>query len=253
MLRTLAERIFRNRIIKRRLPAVFGSAPLYVSPDSQLKYLRLGAKAFDAQLLRIASEEVEAGSIVWDIGANVGVFTFAAASKARGGTVVAVEADIWLAQLIRKSAALKQNASLQISVLPAAVSDRNSVEVFMISGRGRARNSLASEGGRSQMGGAREEVLVPTYTLDTLLDHFPSPSFVKIDVEGSEKRVLEGASKLIETTRPSFYVEVGNQSAEWIADVFKNSGYKLYDGSIPRSERQPISGCAFNTLAIPHE
>jgi FkbM family methyltransferase len=58
----------------------------------------------------------------WDIGANVGLFSFAAASL--GAQVVAVEADIWLANLMQRSALLNK---LPVTVIPAAVSDQQGI------------------------------------------------------------------------------------------------------------------------------
>jgi hypothetical protein len=92
----------REKYLKRNLPSRFGFTPLYVSPDSQLKYIKLGEEAFDSGLLKIVDDYIRVDSVVWDIGANVGVFTFAAASRTLQGSVLAVEADIWMAQLLRK-------------------------------------------------------------------------------------------------------------------------------------------------------
>jgi hypothetical protein len=75
MLRTLAERLSRGKFLKRTLPSRFGQAPLYVSPDAQLKYLKFGDDAFDAELLKVIDEYIPEESVVWDIGANVGVFS----------------------------------------------------------------------------------------------------------------------------------------------------------------------------------
>ena len=95
-------------ILKRRLPSRFRHTPLYVTPDSQLKYLKYGEDAFDAALLKIIDEYICEDSVVWDIGANVGVFSLGAASIAKKGSVLAVEADTWLASLISKSLLLRR-------------------------------------------------------------------------------------------------------------------------------------------------
>jgi len=150
MLRTLAERLSRGKFLKRTLPSRFGHAPLYVSPDSQLKYLKFGDDAFDAELLKVIDEYISEESVVWDIGANVGVFSIGAATIAKKGSVLAVEADIWLAWLIGRSLLLKENDGLKIQVLPSAISDRNGIATFLIASRGRASNSLEVAGGRSQ-------------------------------------------------------------------------------------------------------
>jgi FkbM family methyltransferase len=78
---------------------------------------------------------------VWDIGANVGLFSFAAA--ALGAQVLAVEADVWLASLIHRSTLLNK---LPVTVLPAAVSDRDGISCLYFSDDGRSSNSLRGSG-----------------------------------------------------------------------------------------------------------
>lgn len=74
---------------------------MYVSPNSALGYWRLDIGKVDPFLLSMVSELVKPKMTVWDIGTNVGLFSFAAASL--GATVLACEADTWLANLIHRS------------------------------------------------------------------------------------------------------------------------------------------------------
>jgi predicted RNA methylase len=104
-------------VLKRRLPREFAGAPLFVSPNSVLGYWRRDISKVDPFLLSMVRELVRPAMSVWDIGANVGLFFFAAASL--GAKVVAVEADLWLANLMHRSALLNK---LPVTVLPAAVS-----------------------------------------------------------------------------------------------------------------------------------
>jgi FkbM family methyltransferase len=223
--RTAVERLSRERSIKRRIDVRGQTVELYVSPDAQLKYLKPGRRAFDVDLITIAEQQLSQESVVWDVGANVGVFTFASASVASAGTIVAIEADIWLANLLRRSSRLPSNAGRDVRVIPVAVSSQNGVASFIIAERGRASNALEEAGGHSQMGDARERQLVPTLRLDTLLEALPAPTFVKIDVEGAELMVLHGAQRLIQEARPTFYVEVGTPTSNAVFELFTNAGY----------------------------
>lgn len=253
MLRTIVERLSRGKSMKRRLPSQFGRTPLYVSPDARLRYLKPGKDAFDNELFRIIHEHIREDTVVWDIGANVGLFAFGAASVAKKGSVLAVEADVWLAQLMRKSLQLKENCGLNLQVLPCAIADKNGVATFLIANRGRASNALEVLRGRSQSGGVRETATVPTLTLDTLLDFFSPPSFVKIDVEGAEAMVLRGAARLLSEIRPIIHIEVGREANEEVTFILHKAGYELFDGSIPIHEQKPVSFCAFSTLARSQE
>lgn len=247
--RKVVELLSRDKVIKRNIIVNGTSWPILASPDAQLKYLKFWNHSFDNDLIKIAEQFLQLDHHVWDIGANVGVFTFAASSIARQGSVLAVEADIWLAGLLRKTSLLEQYRDRQISIVPAAISNSNSVAKFMIAERGRASNALEAGGGRTQMGGVRETQWVPTLTLDTIALEFPPPDFIKIDVEGAEMMVIEGARKIIEHIRPIFYVEVGENFSQAMLRIFHDAEYtaKDLDNNI-LSEK-----CASNTFFVPNE
>ena len=246
MIRRLAERLARGRILRRTIQVAGRRVPIHISPDAQLKYLKPGARAFDADLLVLAEQRLNADSVVWDVGANVGTFSVAAATVANRGKVFAIEADIWLAGLLRRTAAEPAFAG-RIQVIPCAVAAAAGVARFVIAARGRASNALEISGGRSQMGGARDIVLVPTLSLDTLLESLSPPSFVKIDVEGAELAVLEGAKRLLREVRPSVYIEVDEASGEAVFALFAQLGYAAHD---PATGHE-VSGCIENTLFVP--
>jgi len=107
-----------------------------------LRYLGRGMTQADPPLLRLAAEVVRRGDTVWDIGANLGLFSFAAAVAAGpAGRVLAVEPDTVLAGLLRRSAAVNSGHA-PVDVLPAAVSDGLSVARFHVARRNRSTNHL---------------------------------------------------------------------------------------------------------------
>ena len=87
----------------RRLPPPFSGNRIVASGRvGGLKFLFKPSAAWDPELLRIAAALVEPGDVVWDVGANVGLFAAAAASRAGPtGRVIAVEADEATAVLAR--------------------------------------------------------------------------------------------------------------------------------------------------------
>jgi len=170
---------------------------------------------------------------VWDIGANVGLFAFA--SAARGAQVVAVEADIWLANLMHRSVLLN---SLPVTVVPAALAEHLGVSKLYLSDDGRASNSLSGTG--------RIQTVI-TITLDWLLDHFPAPQVLKIDVEGVEYSVLKGGTKLLQS-RPTIFCEV-TENHELVGELLSTVDYDLF--AARESKRCPLQRPSRDTLAIP--
>src|SRR5438270_12601633 len=101
-LRRLAERLSRGVVLQRRLPADLQRLPLFVTPEAGLRHW-LGLSRVDPHLFRMARELVEPGSVVWDVGANVGLFAFSAAVRAGvTGLVLTIEPDVWLADLMNR-------------------------------------------------------------------------------------------------------------------------------------------------------
>ena len=252
MIRQLLERLSRGTSIRRRLPRNFGRRPLHLSADSALSYLKPQWAKSSEPLLRAASKYAAGAQSVWDIGANCGVFAIAAAHVAApDGEVLAIEADPFLAALLQKSANELENADKKIRVVCAAVSDQPGLARFLVATRGRSSNSLEQAGHRSQAGGTRYVQYVPAITLDGLLSSFTKPDLIKIDVEGAEVLVLNGAQKILETVRPLLYVEVGDEQNAAITDLLRRCDYRLFDGD--KSDCVVLKTCAFNTLAVPAE
>jgi len=207
--------------------------------------------AVDPVLLRLVKELVEAESVVWDIGANVGLFAFAAASLAGPrGQVVAMEPDAWLLQLLRRSARMQPSSSAPIMIVPAAAASGLSLRTLCLAERSRAANYLA-EFGTIQTGGFREKQTIVALTLDWLLEFAPAPAVIKIDVEGAEMEVLQGACKLFDTCRPVVLCEVIPDTAPAVTEFLSSRNYRIFDGQTPLAQRQPQGIAAWCTLAIP--
>jgi FkbM family methyltransferase len=248
LLRSALEQMTHRIVVRRRMPAPFAAARIYVSSEGGLRYLGRGMARVDPALLQLAAETVRRGDTVWDIGANLGLFSFAAAVAAGpSGRILAVEADTTLVGLLRRSAAAN-HAHAPVDVLPAAVSDQESVARFHIARRSRSTNYLDGFG-TTQTGGVRSTQLMPTVTLDWLADHFPPPDVVKIDVEQAEMAVLAGGSRVLELAT-AIICEVAGRNSAAVRDLLKAHGYALYDGDQPTGERMPVADAPPNTLAV---
>jgi FkbM family methyltransferase len=222
---------------------------LFVSPDAALQYWKWNLDFAAKALFDFTEEFVRTGDVVWDVGANVGMFSFASAFHAgQSGRVLAIEPDVFLVDLLRRSAALRSPERASVAVLPAAVSDSLGVAEFHIAKRGRSANYLASASHSTQTGGVRETVLALTITLDWLAAQFPEPRVLKIDVEGAEARVLAGAEQLVSRAKPIILCEVSKPNEDACTRFFRAHGYRLYDAD--NRNLGAIEKATYNTLAV---
>jgi FkbM family methyltransferase len=254
-LRRWAEHFSRGVVLRRRLPHEFLSLPIYVSPEAGLRYWRRDLRTLDPLLYRMVRELVTPGCVVWDVGANVGLFSFSAAAMAGpSGFVLAIEPDLWLAGLLTRSADQVQKYARQAALvvtLPVAVSRTIGISQLQIAERSRATNHLVEVNGSSQVGGHRNRQQTVTFPLDFLLEYFPPPSVLKIDVETAEVEALRGASKLLRTARPVVWCEVAPENSAAVAELLHESGYQIYAAALDPAKRTALGQASWDTLAIP--
>jgi FkbM family methyltransferase len=205
----------------------------------------------DPGLFRLAAELVRPGAVVWDVGANVGLFSFAAAHLAGArGSVAAFEADSWLVGLLRRSAAIQPPSSAPVQVVPAAVAGSCGLRSFNISSRSRS-SSFLSGYGSSQAGAVAERQTVVALSLDWVAERLPPPDVLKIDVEGAELEVLEGATRLLEARRPVLLCEVSAPRSAEVAALLRGRGYRVLDGDEAPARRGDLAAAPWTTLALP--
>jgi FkbM family methyltransferase len=248
--RSLLEQLTHRFVFRRRLPAQFHRVPMYVSSEGGLRYFRRLGNV-DPGMLNMALELVTPGAVVWDVGANMGLFSFASAALAGpGGRVLAIEPDTWLVGLLRRSAHLERGKRAPVDVLPVAVSEQVGLARFCVAQRARAASHLAGFE-TPNTGGIRAELWVMTVTLDWLLERFPPPAVLKVDVEGAEHLVFQGAAKLLNEFRPVIFCEVRHKNAEAISRLLRPAGYTFFDASLDKARRRPLPLPVWDTLAIP--
>jgi len=207
----------------------------------------------DPELLALARDHISEGAVVWDIGANVGMFAFSAAHFAgRTGKVLAIEADPWLAALLRRSCSVRSGDDAMVEVLSVAVGQEPGIRAFRVSGRSRAASSLDGYGS-TQAGKCAEMQTAMCVSLDWIAMHRDPPNVVKIDVEGAEAEVLHGATVLLSTVRPTLLCEVSSEHAGEVTEILARAGYVLFDGKQPFNRRTQIRQATWSTIALPSE
>lgn len=154
----------------------------------------LGSYEYEKQ--QMFRNAVIPGSVVYDIGANVGFYSLlGSALVGKRGKVIAFEPMPRNLRYLYHH--LKLNHINNVIVVEAAVSDKTGVDTFVI-GESPAEGFLGSGNG----------IQVQTVCLDEKVaaQELPVPDLMKIDVEGAEEKVLMGAANLIEKHHPLIFL-----------------------------------------------
>lgn len=174
--------------------------------------------SYEAPKMRAFGKAIRPGDVVYDIGANAGIYTLAASRLAQPeGGVVAIEPLPRNIALLRRH--LKLNSCRNVTVLPIALSDENGEALFDDS-------CNASMGHLSPAG---RLVVTVSKLDDAIKDHcLPLPQVVKMDVEGAEAKVLCGAERVIREAKPTIFLathsdEVKKQCLDWL----RGYGYSI--------------------------
>lgn len=234
-----------SQVVRNRSQSVL--LPLYAAiKRSGVLETRLGQRlfeyAYDLYKRRIEGAEADAlqpfvrpGTLVIDVGANIGFFTRRFARwVSPGGRVIAIEPESANIGRLRQRLADDGSAST-VDILQAAVTD--------VPGPVRLEINAVHPGDH-RIGDQGE--LVDGITLDNLIEArgWPAVSLIKIDIQGAEMRALAGAREVLTRFRPALYVEVddrnlrefGSSAAELI-DALAKIGYSSYrcasSGPIP--------------------
>lgn len=176
---------------------------------------------------------VKTGMTVFDIGANAGFYTLAFSRLVGAqGWVWAFEPSAGNAEYLLKHVAL--NRLHNVSLIQAAVSNKNGMTCFQTTGC-HATGHMADTG----------QYRVPTVLLDGLIAEnvVPVPDLIKMDVEGAESLVLDGARTLLGRNKTILFIALhGENQKQRCLDLLFSLAYRIFllDGTEIRNAALPF-------------
>lgn len=199
--------------------------------------LRSRFRDHKAELSAIRSH-IKPGDLVCDVGANKGSFLFWLAHWCEQGRVVAFEPQADLAQYL--SRLCKSLDFDNVTVEAKAVFSETGERKFFIPEGHAPGASLHREG---LPGTTIRTASVPVVSLDDYFGRSERVSLLKIDVEGAEVGVFEGADRILRCDKPLlvFECESRHLGHRRITDVFRQLEKLGYRGDfIRRGRARPI-------------
>lgn len=167
-------------------------------------------------------------SVFWDVGSNIGFYSWYALASNENTEVVLLDADQTNYELNTKT--IQKNNLKSAKALNVAVSDADGVISFLVDSVSGATGCISSVSSPESSASAHHQyqlknvVSVKSITLDSLVSEgYAPPQLIKIDVEGAEHLVIEGAKNLIQNHTPLILVETGNiEMMEWFKSINYN-------------------------------
>lgn len=167
-------------------------------------------------------------SFIVDIGANTGSWTREFIKYFPSAKVLMIDPQE------RLSVHFKDLLNENISFLPLGISNKNDILKFTLHERDDSCSFIYSEEEAKKMGLRQAEV--PVKTLNTIIaeNKYPCPDLIKIDAEGLDMEVIEGASDFYGKTE-IFLVEATvccntyQNTAARIIHKMDEIGYQIYE------------------------
>lgn len=182
-----------NRALRMVLPETtrVGDVVLSLNREDPVVSGSIALGSFEPGETAFVWQRCPPGAVFVDVGANIGYYTaIAAQAVGADGRVFAIEPEernfTYLARTVR------ENSLVQVELVRAAAAEATDRRSLFLSRDNAGDHRLIGEEGR-------EIVRVDTVRIDDLLDdeHLRATVIIKIDVQGAEGLVLEGASRTL--------------------------------------------------------
>lgn len=215
--------------------------------------------------MRWIDSEARAGDVFMDVGANIGIYTIAAAHRVGPqGKVYAFEPHKVNALTLMRNVQLSKLTD-RIALFFSPLSNKATVLHFnyasLTSGSSGSQFGHAKVAGKDQVFEPVAREMAMSVVADDLVEHgvIQSPSLVKIDVDGNELMILQGMRALLSgKNKPrSILVEINVGQETPVSALMKECGYELVQRNLDRPGEKklkqgiPLEKIEFNAIYRP--
>jgi FkbM family methyltransferase len=209
------------------------------------QYLEPGIRVLITSLVQKLDEHKDEGWF-FDVGANVGLYVWEVAKACPTRKILALEPDPANFQLLEMT---QKEADLQnFELCPDALSNQTDEVSFSQDPLTSATGCIRGEETpwiEQYLNGSTNKITVNTRTMDSAVDDNKIPSLIKIDVEGHELEVLQGALHTLSNTRPLLIIESFPPKQAKVISLLQTYGYNLEDAD----RNSPVNSKTNNLFA----
>ena len=165
-----------------------------------------GENMHEKEVINALPYLLRSAEVFVDVGASIGQYTFFGNKIMNNGKIYAIEADpLRFERLDKLCKEWEKSSTNKIFPIHAAAAESNTKVKFFITNSDRSGGFFPySSPGK---GHNWTEISVESTTLDNLFEDL-DPDLIKVDVEGGEYRVLQGAKEILNRRKCKFLIEI---------------------------------------------
>lgn len=212
----------------RRKPFVLAHkwGKMYYTGDKDMQevYYHVHGDAWQENELKRLSDWIPEGSVVVDVGANMG-FMAILFSKLVGATgqVISLEPSKKIFAKLERN--IQENDPGNVKCLNLGCGSHSSKERLHAISDASGHSTLSPSAALENESDTED---IQMEKLDTITSSLDRIDFLKIDTEGFESEVLRGAENVLKSKRPIVYIELSDEyreSSESSIRILKENGY----------------------------
>lgn len=198
------------------------------TPAGELRSYELLNRHGNDRMLGEIDKWCDDDTVIYDIGANVGIYALGLTVERPHRRVFAFEPNPTTAKQLQANAKLNELDD-RISVAHVGLGVEDGTRQFYRSTF--PELSGFDEASASRWGArVREAIAVDVRTLDSVVATLPSPDVIKIDVEGHALAVLRGGVKTLQYAEPVLFIEIHTDTVEeggTLRELLEDIGYEI--------------------------
>ena len=186
-----------NKLLK---VIIFGKYTFYYLSNDKYIGQRIALEKYEPYETKLILRQTKKGDAVIDVGANIGYYTILLANKVGNeGKVYAFEPDKTNFKILEKN--IKANNLKNVVAINAAVGSKNEINILYKSKDNLGDHKLFND--QNIMSNIQEVNIIKLddFIKDTEIN------LLKIDVQGWEPEVINGAKKIIRRDKPIIFLE----------------------------------------------